>query len=135
MPIPGGVMDTKPFWDYAKQHELRIQRCTRCGTFRFYPVPVCFNCQSFDFEWVKSSGRGEIYSYIVVHHPPSGVLRDVVPYNVITVTLEDCGGIRVVSNLLDTPNEKITYGMPVELVWEDITPEVSLYRFRPRQEA
>ncbi len=132
MPYPAGNMDTKPFWDYCKQHELRVQRCTRCGAYRFHPVPVCYKCQSFEYEWVKSSGRGEVYSRIVVHHPAHAATRDMVPYNVVIVELEDCGGTRLISNVIDTPNDDVRIGMPVELVWEDFNPEVSLYRFKSR---
>ena len=133
MPIPGGSMDTKPFWEYCKKHELRFQQCTRCGSFRFHPQPVCWRCQSFDFEWVKSRGEGHVYSKVVVHHPAHPATRDVVPYNVVIVEMDDCGQQRVTTNIVDTPNEQITIGMPVEVVWEDINDEVALYRFKPRQ--
>ena len=126
-------MDTKPFWDYCKQHELRFQRCSRCGSFRFHPVPLCWKCQSFDYDWVHSRGEGRVYAKIVVHHPAHAATREVVPYNVVVVEMDDCGGTRLISNVIGSANDDIKIGMPVEVVWEDTTPDVTLYRFRARK--
>jgi len=128
-------MTTQDFWNFCKNQELRFQQCKRCWTYRFPPTPLCYNCQSFEYQWVKSSGRGHVYSYIIVHHPPHPVLREKVPFNVAVVQLEDCGGVKVYSNIVDCPNEEVKVGLPVELVWEEASPEVTLYRFRPRKEA
>lgn len=134
MPVPGATMDTQEFWDHCKQHELRVQRCTRCWTYRFPPAPVCYKCHSFEYEWVQSRGEARVYSYVIVHHPPHPAVREVVPYNVAIIELDDCGQTRFTSNVVDCPNEEVRVGLPVELVWEDVSPEVALYRFRPRKE-
>ena len=118
--------DTREWWQHCKRHELVIQRCTDCGTFRHSPLPVCYNCQSFDFEWHQVSGKGMVYSYIIVHSPAAGVLREKVPYNVVVVELPDAGDVRMIGNLLDCPNEEIRIGMPVEIAWEDINDDVTL---------
>ena len=132
MPLPAGGRDTQPFWDYCKEHELRIQRCTRCGNYRHTPQPCCWECQSFEFEWVKSRGVGEVYTYGIVPHPNHPAVRDIVPFNIAVIQLADCGGVKLVSNLVNVKNEDIKIGMQVELVWEDTTPEVTQYRFQPR---
>lgn len=121
---------TKPFWDYCRQHELRIQRCTACGKFRNPPLPGCLACGSFDVEWVKVSGKGTVYSFTIPHHPVVPVLAEYVPYNVVVVELEGTGGVRLISNLIDMPYEDISIGQAVELVWEDISDDVALPRFK-----
>ncbi len=132
MPLP----DTKDpsikgFWEHTKKHELVVQRCAKCGTFRHTPTLVCYNCQSFDYEWYKVSGKGRVYSYTIVHHPAHPVLKGKVPYNIVLVELPDAGGVRVVGNLIDgTPNEEIHIGMPVEVTWEDINEEVTLPQWK-----
>ncbi len=131
MPIPAVEFDTKEFWDGCKQHKLLIQRCKRCGTFRHAPVPVCWNCYSFEHELVESQGVGEVFSYIIVHHPVHPATKDVVPYNAIVVQLKDCGQVKLTSNLLGIKNEEIKIGMPVKLTWEDVAPGISLPRFLP----
>lgn len=133
MPLPAGDQETQPFWDYCKRHELRIQRCKRCGTYRHTPQACCYECQSFEYEWVQSQGLGEVYTFGIVHYPNHPALRETVPYNVVAVQLNDCGQVKLISNLVNWRNEEIYIGMLVELVWEDTTPEVTQYRFELRQ--
>ncbi len=128
-------MDTQEFWSYCNKGELRIQRCRACGKFRQPPLSGCRHCGSRDVEWVRSSGRGQVFTFSLVYHPVLPAVAEYVPYNVILVELPDCGNVRIVSNLLDTPFEQIKIGMPVDLVWERMGPEVNLPRFRPAKPA
>ena len=68
-PLPYPDADTKPYWDYAKRHELRMQSCADCGEVRFPPRSMCPSCHSMRDEWVPMCGTGTIYSWIVVHPP------------------------------------------------------------------
>jgi uncharacterized OB-fold protein len=54
----------------------------------------------------------------VVWHAASAALRAAVPYNVVVVLLDGTGGVRLVSNLIDTAHEQIRIGMRVRLAWE-----------------
>lgn len=131
MPVPEISEDTKEFWEACKQHRLLIQRCGDCGSFRMNPAPVCYNCRSFNWDWIESQGRGEVYSYIIVHHAVSPATRSAIPYNAAVIRLNDCGRVKLTSNIIGCRNEEICVGMPVEVVWEDTTPQVTLYRFCP----
>jgi len=62
-----------------------------------------------------------------VYHP--GFAAEV-PYALVVIELEE--GARLVSNLVGCPVGAIAIGMPVEAVFEDVTPEVTLPKFRPR---
>lgn len=126
---PDGV--TKPYWDHCNQGELRIQRCKACGTFRHPPLPGCPNCGARDDEWVRSEGKGLVFSFSGVYHPVLPNVAEYVPYNVVLVQLADSGGVRIISNLLGVALGDIEIGMPVELVWERVSPDVNLPRFRP----
>ncbi|MBI4295111.1 MAG: OB-fold domain-containing protein [Chloroflexi bacterium] len=110
---------------------MLVQRCRSCGTFRHPPRPGCFKCSSLDKEWVRASGRGTVYSYTIVPFSIHPATDDKVPYNVVLVELADAGGVRLVSSLVDCHSEAIYIGMPVELVWDDISQEITLPRFRP----
>ena len=121
---------TAPFWEACKRRELRLQRCTACGRFRQPPLPGCPHCGSTGVEWTRSSGRGRVFSYTIVHHPAMPSLKGSVPYNVIVVELDDAPGARLVSNLLDTQPGEIEVGMRVELSWDEVSPDVVLPRFR-----
>jgi uncharacterized OB-fold protein len=134
MPLPERESETADFWEGCAARELRIQRCARCGTYQHPPGPICHNCQSFDLSWDVSQGMGRIFSYVVVHHSVHPATNDVVPYNVAVVELDDCGGTLVTSNVVDCANEDLYVGMRLRLLWEQVTPSLSLYRFMPAQD-
>jgi uncharacterized OB-fold protein len=52
----------------------------------------------------------------------------VVPYSPVVIELEE--GVRMVSWLVDVAPDDIRIGLPVEVVFEDVTPEVTLPKFR-----
>jgi uncharacterized OB-fold protein len=131
-PLPTPDPDTQPFWDACKEHEVRAQRCTGCGRFRWPPNPLCPHCRSWDFEWVKLAGTGEVYSYVVVHYSAVPVFAAEMPYVVAHITMDGAdGAVRLVSNIVDCPWEEVRVGMRVAVVFEDVTPEFSLPKFRP----
>ncbi|MBI2864600.1 MAG: OB-fold domain-containing protein [Chloroflexi bacterium] len=133
IPLPQPTVDDAPFWEACKRQELVIQRCKNCGTFRHMPMPVCYNCQSFDFEWAKVSGEGTVYSYANVTYPTHPALKDRVPFNIVVVELPDAGNVRMTSNVVDTPFEELYIGMPVEVVFEEVTEQITLPRFKRAQ--
>src|SRR5690606_27399425 len=56
-PLPAITPLDKPYWEYARRHELRLQCCSACGKFRYPASPVCADCDSDAYEWKKVSGR------------------------------------------------------------------------------
>lgn len=133
--IPVPDLDSREFWEACGRHELLIRRCAACKTFRFPPDPGCYHCGSLVSEWVRIRGDGIVFSYTIVRASGSSATRDAVPYNVAIVSLPEAGNVRMVSNLVDCREEDIRIGMPVTLVFEDVSKEVSLPRFRPSLEA
>ncbi len=131
MPIPAMDLDTKEFWENCKNHQLTVQRCVLCGSYRFAPTPACYECQSPDYEWIESNGVGEVYTWTITHLPVHPGVTKALPYNSTVVRLLDCGGAKVLTNLVGIKNEDIQPGMKVEVEWEEVTPEVTLPRFRP----
>jgi uncharacterized protein len=125
LPVPDG--DTKPFWDAAKEHRLTIQRCQNCHEAIFYPRSLCPHCMSDRIEWIAASGKGTIYSYTVVHQSPAA-FADIVPYVVALINLDE--GVRLMSRVVDSAPADVKIGAPVEVVFEDVTPEISLPHFR-----
>lgn len=137
MPNPQGTRDDHGYWEGVQQHKLLIQQCDRCSAFRHTPAPVCDLCSSLEWHWHESKGLGEVYSYTIIHSPNHPAVRETVPFNITIVKLEDCDGVRLVTNLVGAdgkklPNEQIHVGLPVEVVFEETTPEVTQVRFRPR---
>lgn len=125
LPIPTPI--SAPHWDGVRMGKLRIQHCRSCGEHIFIPQPACTRCLSGDMEWVESTGRGELYSYTVVHRPQQPAFE--VPYTVVIVQLEE--GFFMLSNLIDCDEADIEVGMPVEVVFHKMTDDISLPYFRP----
>ena len=131
LPLPTPQPETEYFWERAKAHELWLMACDDCRATYFYPRPICPRCFSRKTHWVQSSGRGTLYAFAMVHRAPTRAFQDRVPFVAALVELE--GGVRVPSNLVEVePDpERIEIGMPVEAVFDDVTPEVTLVKFRP----
>ena len=105
-----------------------IQRCNACHKVWAPNGPVCPHCFSEDYAWEKTDGRGKIASWVVFHkvyHP--GFAREV-PYNVAFVQLTE--GPRIISNIVGIKNEELRIGMPVEVVFDDVSDEISIPKFR-----
>ncbi len=130
-PVPTPDHATGPFWEAAKQGRLLIQRCPNCGAHQFYPQSSCRRCLSDDLEWLDAKGKGTIYSYTIIHRAPRRTFEPDVPYTVALVDLDE--GCRMMSNIVDVSPEEVRVGMQVEVVFEAITPEISLPKFRPIQ--
>jgi uncharacterized OB-fold protein len=120
----------KPFFDAAHRHQLVVQRCRGCGAHRFPARDQCSTCLSRESDWVAASGRGTVFSFAVMHQVYHPGFAGEVPYAVVVIELEE--GARLVSNLVDCPVRDVRIGMPVEVVFDDVTPEVTLPKFRPR---
>lgn len=133
VPLPQPTPDDREYWQYIRERELRIQRCADCGRFRHPPMPCCPSCRSEAVAWVPVSGRGEVFSYTIVHYAPHPALKDAVPFNVAVVLLEDAGDVRIVSNVVDVPPDEMRVGLPVSLVWEPAEDGGWLPRFARRQ--
>jgi len=128
-PVPEISAAMRPFFDAAREHRLVVQQCRPCGALRFPARETCTQCLARDARWVPVTGRGTVFSYTVVHQVYHPGFADAVPYPVVIVELEE--GVRMVSNLVDSATTDIAVGMPVEVVFDEITPEVTLPRFRP----
>ena len=126
-PLPTRNPFSAPFWDAAQRHELRLQRCDDCGTFRFYPRPMCPQCHSMSATWALCSGRGTVYSFTVVRRPLARWFKSRMPLVCAVVELEE--GPRMVTNLLEVPVERVRIGLPVEVAFEDVTDDITLPQF------
>ena len=129
-PLPPITPEMAPFWEAARGHRLVVQRCGGCGTHRFPARALCSRCLSRAADWTPVSGRGAVFSFAVMHQVYHPGFADEVPYAVVVVELEE--GARLVSNLIDCPLREVVIGMPVEVVFDQVTPEVTLPKFRPR---
>lgn len=131
VPVPEPTIDDRPFWQFCRARELRFQRCVDCGRFRHPPAPACPDCRSTESVWAAAAAQAELFSFTVVHHAAHEAVAASVPYNVAIVLFRDCGGVRLVSNVVDCPPHALRIGMPLSLVWETARDGQLLPRFRP----
>jgi hypothetical protein len=128
-PIPQPESDF--YWERCKEQELWLRHCKACDATYFYPRDICPACFSRDTDWTKSSGKGVLHSFAIVHRGPTPAFRDKVPYVVAIVELE--GGARMPTNLVDVEPDPsvIKCDMPVEVVFEQLDGNITLPKFRP----
>jgi len=131
LPLPQPQPESDFYWEKTKAHELWLKRCDDCNKAFFYPRAICPLCFSRNTRWVRSSGRGALYAFAIVHRPPAPPWQECVPYVAALVELED--GVRLATNLVDVEPDpaKVKIGMPVEVVFDDVTEKVTLPKFRP----
>ena len=121
---------TKPFWDYCKAHELRMQYCTRCNEWIWYPKAWCPSCGTRQgIEWRKLSGKGTIYSFTVIRQviDNSPAFQADIPFVIGLVDLDE--GPRIYSNVSGKP-EEVSIGDRVSVYFDDVTSDFSLPKFR-----
>jgi uncharacterized OB-fold protein len=128
-PLPMPNLDTKPFWDGCKEHELRFQKCRDCGLVRWPPSIICPGCYSTDTEWIVASGRGKVYTFGIFHEVYHPAFKDEVPYVTASVELEE--GPRLLTNVVGCSTEEVRCDIPVGVVWDDVTEEFTLPKFKP----
>ena len=126
-PHPALTQDNAFWFEGAREHQLLIQHCTSCGTLRHPPLPACANCGSLEWDTVESTGRGTLYSYVVVHYPQVPSFEYPLPIGLIE--LEE--GTRVVANLGAVEREDITIGMALQAEFVDFDEVLSLPVFVP----
>lgn len=128
-PLPRIDEENRPWWEALQRHELYVQRCRECGALRYYPRAQCTECLSPRTEWLRCSGKGTIYTFTVTNQNQVPGFRESLPYVMAYVELAE--GLKMLSNIVDCHPEEVKIGMPVEVVFDDATPEVTLAKFRP----
>jgi uncharacterized OB-fold protein len=127
-PLPTITDENREFWDGARRGKIRMQKCGGCGHIRYPISHVCPKCLSYDFEWNDLSGRGKVFSYVVFHQLYNKAFEKDLPYNVALVQLDE--GPRMYGNIVGVPNDDVKVGDKVEAVFDQVTPEVTIPRFR-----
>jgi uncharacterized OB-fold protein len=99
---------------------------------RFPPSLLCGRCLSAVADWARLSGHGAVYSWVIVHQSQHPAFNPDAPYNVIIVELAE--GPRLHGTLVDCAPEAIRIGLPVEAVFDRVSDDTALVRWRPRRD-
>ena len=126
-PRPALNRDNQFWFEAAKEHRLVIQKCSGCGVLRHPPRPRCDKCGSYEHDAVEASGKGTIYSFVVIHYPQVPSFDYPLPVGLIA--LEE--GTRLVADLTGAEASEFKIDMPVILEWQDLDSDLTLPAFRP----
>jgi len=112
--LPLVTPDTAFFWKGTAVGELRIQRCAKCGALRHPPGPMCPACgEAGDGGYAVAVGTGEVFSYVVHHHPPVPGKR--LPMVVALVQLPE--GVRILGEMPGVRPDQVRIGLPVRVTF------------------
>ena len=134
-------MEVPRFWRESRaRYNLEGVRCGNCGKVYFPPREVCPDCHRESIgrmEPFRLSGKGEIYSFSIVHNAPLH-FKDEVPYIIALVKLEE--GPIVTGQVVEWEENKVEIGTPVEAVFRKINEQGKSgviqygFKFRPVKE-
>jgi uncharacterized OB-fold protein len=133
-PLPNPMTpEAKPYWDGLQEHKLMLPKCEDCGKPFFYPRVLCPHCQSWRITWIQASGKGKLYSFEIAHQQLNRRFKIPTPYILAMIELEE--GPRMMSNLvnIEANPQVIQCDMPVEVVFEKLTDDVTIPLFQPSQ--
>ena len=132
-PLPQPEPIARPYWDSLRAGALQLQRCGGCGRFVFYPRVHCPHCGGRDLTWTPASGRGRLHSFCVPQRHPNPAFQADLPYVVALVDLDE--GVRMMTTLVEVEPDPARLmpliDGPVEIVYDPVTEEITLPRFRP----
>lgn len=125
--VPEARGEEATYFDYCQQEELRIQRCSACSAYVFYPRSVCPTCFSRTLEWVLAKGTGVVHTFTVQHREPSG-FEGQAPYTVAMIALDE--GVLMMSRVVADPNT-VHVGMPVQVAFAKVAEDFKVPVFTP----
>ena len=111
---------TAEFWAGAARHELVIPVCDTCGRYRWYPKDECPFCDGEPYTWAPVSGRGTLFSWVVVTHAFLPQFADLVPFVPALVALAEDPSVRVPTRVVDCDPASLTFDMPVTVTFREI---------------
>jgi uncharacterized protein len=86
-------------------------------------------CHSRETKVISAGGRGKVYTFVVYHTAYHPGFENDIPYVVADVELEE--GPHFLTNIVGCAPRTVRCDLAVEVVWEDVTEEISLPRFKP----
>ncbi len=128
-PLPVPTDWSRPFWEGAREHMLLLKKCSKCGNIDHPPYLFCTECMAEEHEWIEASGKGTLYAYAVNTFGVPFPFWDDMPYVVAIIELDE--GPRMLSNLIECEQGKIKNGMRLEVVFDDVSPDVTLPKWKP----
>ena len=132
-PLPIPTKWSQPFWDAAKQHKLVLKKCGKCGFIDHPPYLYCTSCHADEHEWIEASGKATLAAYAINVFGVPFPFWDDLPFVVALIDLQE--GPRMISNIVECDHDKLENGMELEVLFDDVSGEISLPKWRPVDES
>lgn len=129
-PLPQPRGEEADFFAAAREHRLTYQRCRACDRTASYPRSLCPHCGSLEVSLLTSEGRGVVHSFTTQLRPGGPGFAADVPYTLTLVDLDE--GFRGFGDLVGVPEDEVSIGLPVQVVFDDVTDDVTLPRYVAR---
>jgi uncharacterized OB-fold protein len=125
-PAPAPDADSAAFWAASLEGRLVLQRCTACGSVQHPPRAFCVECHGA-VETIEASGRGTVYSRTVIRQNLARPFRDLVPYVVALVDLDE--GPRLMTNVVGCDPDDVAIGARVRVRFERVSDDAAIPLF------
>lgn len=114
MPVPLTAVDYPGLVSGAADDgELRVQCCTRCERWIWFPRVACPYCFRRSLEWRYASGQGTVVTASVIHRQHRRDYDQHVPIVLALIRLDE--GCEMVSNILGENRTDVKIGDRVRL--------------------
>ncbi len=120
-PLPDVTWEPlRPLWAAAARGELHLPRCSSCARICWYPE-TCPDCGETTFSWEPMSGRGRLFTWVVVRHAFLPQYKGLVPFVSALVTLEEDERVRLATRIVDAAPADLRIGQPVEVCFQPLS--------------
>jgi len=128
-PLPALEANTEAFWRACRAGRLEFTHCVPCNWLIHPSRPICPRCRGRNLDVVAVSGRARLHSYTVNHQ--AWFPGQPVPYVIGLVELLEQPGLRLTTNIVNCPPERVAIDMALQVVFEIVTDDIALPLFEP----
>lgn len=100
-----------PYFEAAEAGRLALPRCDGCTRWVWYPADVCPQCHAAEMTWQPTSGRGRLFTWVVVRRAFIPAFEEQVPFVSALVSLEEDPRVRLVTRIVEAGPEELEPGM------------------------
>ena len=106
--------------EIPQRYRLEASKCKSCGNVSFPPRLICPECKSREFETIKLSNEGKILTYTIIR-VASDAFSKITPFAIAVIAVDN--GARLMTQIADSPIDKVKIGEKVKLVFRKIQDE------------
>lgn len=133
-PLPKPDPVTQFYWDGAAAHRLMILRCDACQKYVHWPREVCRFCLSTSLTPTQVSGKAVLDTWTLPSQPYDLYFQTHLPYVLAVVELPEQKNLKLVTNIVDCPEQDLRIGLPLAVTFREVAPGVTLPYFRPARD-